>query len=155
MLPARAKISLLAFFFAVCLTAAVITAWLQARADANVKPADLYAVIDRQLGNLRNGDFPHAYEYASRAIQQQYTLQQFADMIQADYSDMTSATRAEYGPVQTRGPHATIQTYLIGPHGQVVPCIFILVHEADAWRIDGARISPPLPPDLRSTETLL
>ena len=106
MMSARSKITLLTFFFAICGTAAVITAYMQSLADANVKPGDLYAVVERQLGELRGGDFSRAYEYSSSAIQQRYNVRQFAAMMQADYPGMTRVSRVEYGLVRTNGRHA-------------------------------------------------
>jgi hypothetical protein len=152
---ARAKITLLTFFFAICGTAAVLTAYLQDQADENVKPADLYAVVERQLGDFRGGDFPNAYQYASRAIQARYSVEQFAAMVQADYPGMTRVCRAEYGRVQTRGPHATMQVYLVADDGEIMPCIYTLVREDECWRIDGARLMQPWPPYMHMEGTML
>jgi len=152
---ARGKITLLTFFFALCGTGAVVTAYLQARADANVKPSELYAVIDRQLSCLRGGDFPHAYAAASAAIQQRYSVQQFADMVQMDYPGLTHVNRAQYGATQTNGRRATMQVFLIGENGEVMPCVYNLVRESGGWRIDGARLMPPWPKDMKMDGTTL
>jgi hypothetical protein len=133
----------------------VLTAYLQARADANVKPADLYAVVDRQLGELREGDFSRAYEYASRNVQRTYTIGQFAAMVEADFPGMLRASRAEYGLVRTSGPRATMQVYLIGQNGAVMPCVYMLVREGESWRIEGARLMQPWPPNVRMAGTML
>lgn len=154
-MSARGKITLLTFFFAICGTVAVVTAYMQALADANVKPADLYAVVNRQLGDLRGGDFSRAYEYASSGIQQRYNVEQFAAMVQANYPGMTQVSRAEYGLVQTNGRHATMQVYLIGRDGIVMPCVYLLVREGEAWRIDGACLMQPWPPNMRLEGTML
>jgi hypothetical protein len=154
-MTARAKITLLTFFFAACATAAVLTAYWQNLQDENVKPAELYAIVDRQLEELRGGDFSHAYEYASSDIQRRYDVAQFAAMIQANYPGMTESSRAQYGEVRTKGPHATVEVYLIGPEGEVLPCVYIMVHEGDSWRIDGADVLPPWPPDMRMQGTML
>jgi len=152
---ARAKITLLMFFLASCLTAALVTAYLQMQADANVKPADLYAVVERQLEKLHGGDYPGAYEDASKAIQERYSVEQFAAMVQTQYPGMTQVSRAEYGQVQTHGRHATMQVYLIGEDGAIIPCIYLMVREGEDWRIDGARLMHPWPPDVRMEGTLL
>jgi len=148
-MTARGKITALTFFFAVCGTAAVLTAYIQERADANVKPADLYAVVERQLGAFRGGDFSGAYEDASREIQARFSVAQFAAMVQSDYPGMMQVCSAEYGLVQTRGRHATMQVYLIGEDGEIMPCVYMLVREGDAWRIDGARLMHPWPANMR------
>src|ERR1700761_4124615 len=99
---ARGKITLLTFFFAICGTAAVLTAGRQMNEDANVKPADLYAVVQRQLGEFKEANFDRAYEYASSAIQHQFSVDQFANMVQSQYAGMMHVSRAEYGNVLTR-----------------------------------------------------
>ncbi|HEX4085193.1 MAG TPA: DUF4864 domain-containing protein [Chthoniobacteraceae bacterium] len=145
---ARAKITLLTFFFALCGTAAIVTAWFQARADANVKPTVLYAVVQHQLGELRGGNFSSAYQDASYEIQRRFSVDQFAAMVQEQYPGMLHVSRAQYGPVETRGSHATIEVYLIGLDGEVMPCVYMMVHEGDGWRIDGARLLQPWPADM-------
>jgi hypothetical protein len=154
-MTARGKITLLTFFFALCGTVALLTAYLQTRADENIKPADLYTIVERQLGDLRGGDFPRAYQYASRSIQAQYSVEQFAAMVQTDYPGMTRACRAEYGEVQARAGHATMQVYLIADDGEIMPCVYMLVREGDTWRIDGARLMQPWPPNMRMEGTML
>jgi len=151
----RDKITLLTFFFASCLTAAVVTAYLQERADANVKPAELYAVVQQQLGDFRGGDFSGAYGDASRAIQARYSVEQFTAMVQAHYPGLTRVSRAEYGLVRTQGRHATLEVYLIGEDGGVMPCVYMMVREGDSWRIDGARLLQPWPPNSRMDGTML
>ncbi len=151
----RAKISLLMLFFASCGTAAIMTAYFQARADANVKPAELYAVVNRQLGDLRRQNFPAAYEYASLEIQQRFTVEQFARMVRLDYPTLLQATQAEYGPVEARGNHAAIRVYLIGRDGLVMPCLYQLVREHDRWRIDGASLLQAWPSACRMAGTML
>jgi Domain of unknown function (DUF4864) len=76
-------------------------------------------------------------------------------MVQADYPGMMRVCRAEYGLVQTRGRHATMQVYLIGEDGEVMPCVYMLVREGESWRIDGARLMQPLPPNMRMEGTML
>jgi hypothetical protein len=154
-MKAAGKISLLAMFFATCIGAAMGTAWVRMRADEDVKPAELYAVVQRQLGNFRGGNFPGAYEDASRMIQARYNVDQFAAMVQANYPGMTRIDHAEYGIVQTRGRHATMQVFLIGEHGEIIPCIYIMVREGDSWRIDGTQLMRPWPRNARPDWTMI
>jgi hypothetical protein len=154
-MTARGKVAALSFFFAICATAALWTAYLQARADQNVRPSDLYAVVERQLGELRGGDFPRAYEYASRGIQERYNVDQFAAMVQNDYAGMMRIARVEYGEVESNGGHATMQVYLIDQDGEVMPCVYMMVREGESWRIDGTRLMAPWPRDVRMEGTML
>jgi hypothetical protein len=154
-MTARSKITLLTFFFAMCGTVALVTAWLQQRADANVKPADLYVVVERQLGDFRGGDYPHAYEYASQAVQARYSEEQFATMVQTEYPGMTNVSRVEYGEVRAHGSHATIQVYLVNPDGGIMPCVYMMIREAGLWHIDGARLMQSFPPNMRMDGIML
>jgi hypothetical protein len=151
----RHKILVMMVFFAACAVGAIVTAYFQEKADENLKPADLYAVVERQLGDFRGGDFSDAYEDASRGIQARFSVEQFATMVQTEYPGMTRVSRAEYGTVEARGSHATMQVFLIGPDGEIMPCIYMMVREGDCWRIDGARIERPWPPDVRMEGTML
>ncbi len=155
MIDARGKITLMTFCIAACMTGAVITAWLQDRADENVKPEELYSIVDRQLDDLRAGDYSRAYEYASSDIQRRYDVSQFAAMLQTEYPELTQTSRAQYGEVMAHAGRATMQVYLIEPDGEVMPCVYILVREGDGWRIDGARLSQPWPAEMRSDETVM
>ena len=104
---ARAKISLVLLFFASCGTAAILTAYLQMRADANVKPADLYAVVNQQLGDLRQENFPAAYSHASHEISSSGSpwsnLPAWSGWITPCFME---TNQAEYGPVEARGNRA-------------------------------------------------
>lgn len=151
----RGKITVLTFFFAICGTAAVMTAYVEQRADEDVRPSDLYAVVQRQLGDLRGHEYSKAYEYASQGIQSRFNLEQFTAMVETSYPGMTRVVRAEYGQVETHGRHATMQVYLIGPSGEVMPCVYMMVREGESWRIDGARLLAPWPPNVRMEGTML
>ena len=151
----RARITLLSGVIALCVAAAAVTSWLQVRADENVKPADLYAVVECQLGDFRGGDFSHAYEYASQDIQSRYSVEQFAAMVREQYPSLTRVTHAEYGVVQTHRGRATMEVFLVCDDGGIRPCVYKLVREGDAWLIDGARLMQPWPPDVQMNETIL
>ena len=68
---------------------------------------------------------------------------------------MARVSRAQYGEVQTNGRHATMQVYLIGRRGEVMPCVYMLVREGDSWRIEGARLMQPWPAEMRMEGTML
>ena len=152
---ARGKITLLMLFFATCGTAAIITTWFEARMEGNVKPAELYSVVNNQLQGLSEADFPRAYEYASSGIQQRFNLEQFSRMVREDYPGLMQVSHAEYGAVERHGPRATMQVYLIGQDGQVMPCLYLMVREGETWRIDGARLMHPWPATVKMGGTML
>ena len=151
----RGKICVLSFFFALCLSGALFTAWQQALNDANVRPSDLFSVVDHQLDDFRGGNFSRAYESASSGVQEQFSEEQYTAMVQAEYPAMMRVSRAQYGQVLTKGRHATIEVFLIAYNGEVMPCVYMLVREGDSWHIDGARMMQAWPPDSRMEGTIL
>lgn len=140
-MSARGKITLLMFFFALCGTAALVNYRLAQNSQPPVvRPAELFAVVNGQLANFRDADFPGAYRHASSGIQQRFNLDQFSDMIRNEYSRIVRAQRVEFGFVESSGRHAVIQVFFIDAAGQVTPCIYTLVSEGEGWKIDGARV---------------
>ena len=135
----RRKILALLFVFVVCVTAALVTSYLQAQSD-RVRPADLYAVVNNQLVALRAANFSQAYQEASSGLQQKFSVEQFTDMIRTDYRGIVRAERVEFGFVETQGRHAIIQVFFFDKDGLVTPCIYTLVNEGESWKIDSARI---------------
>jgi Domain of unknown function (DUF4864) len=139
----RGKITLLFFCFVVCGTAAMMSHYLETSAATHgvtVRPADLYAVVNTQLADLREANFSRAYEHASAGIQQRFNIEQFAEMIRSDYGRIVSAKHVEFGFVEVHGRHALIQVFFMDEAGRVTPCIYSLVSEGEGWKIDGARL---------------
>lgn len=137
---ARGKVVVLSLVFAVCGTAALLNARLQNEREPTVRPADLYAVVNSQLVDLRAANFSRAYEHASTDVQQRLNIEQFADLVRKDYVGMTHAAHVEFGFVEMRGRRAIVQVFLIDEIGQVTPCIYSLVNEGEGWKIEGAHL---------------
>jgi hypothetical protein len=138
------KIGLVFFLFGACAGAVLFTFFLRPRGEP-AKPADLYAVINNQIGALRADDFPRAYGHASNGLRQKLNPSQFEELIRADYPMTLRPARVEFGIAEQRGPRALIQVYFIGRESRVVPCIYSLVHEGLDWKIDGVRVAPRRP----------
>jgi hypothetical protein len=142
-MSSRGKITLLFFCFAVCGTAALMSHYLESTAAGHglaVRPAELYAVVSTQLAELREANFSRAYEHASLGIQQRFNIEQFAGMVRSDYGHILRATHVEFGFVEVHGRHALVQVFFLDDAGRVTPCIYSLVSEGEAWKIDGARL---------------
>lgn len=135
----RRKIGLLLLFSAVCAGASIFSCYQQLRSE-RVKPTELYAVINRQLGALRTSDFPSAYRQASATFRQQCDVKQFTAMIRREYPLLARAERVEFGQIEKNGPHALIQVYFIIHGNEAVPCIYTLVEEGTDWKIENVRV---------------
>ena len=134
----RGKITLVLFFFSVCATAALVHYCDGVRA-AQLKPAELFDAVGQQLAACRSEDFPSAYQQASAAVQQRFPLEQFSDMLRNDNARLVKTGRVEFGSWQRAGNRALVEVLFIGRDGNVTSCLYSLVCEGEAWKIDGTR----------------
>ena len=59
------------------------------------------------------------------------------------------AKRLEFGSVKIQGNRALVYVFLIQPDGRVMPCIYSLIREGEAWKIEAAKLYPGWPNDRR------
>ena len=134
----RGKMSLLLFFFCICATAALLHYQEQLQPEPPC-PTELFDVVQLQLKAFRSKDLFCAYSQASSTFQQHWSLDQFSEMIQADYARILKADSIEFGPWQQRGRRAMVEVFFIDRQGNVSPCIYSLISEGESWKIEGAR----------------
>lgn len=140
----RTKLLILGFFFAVCTT----SAWLQnlqERQRALQKPGDLFDVVLAQIEAFREDDYASAYRRVSNGFQEKFDIDAFADLARSDFPLLTRAERVEFGAVQWTGEGAVVPAYFFMPQGEVVPCLFSLIYEDKAWKIDQVRVQKRWP----------
>jgi hypothetical protein len=143
-----AKLCLLGVLFAVCGAAALFQSVLDRRWQST-PPAELYSVVSTELSAFRADDFPAAYRQVSMSFQEKFNLEAFADLARTDYPALLQAAHVEFGQVRFQGRRAYLPAYFILPEGDIVPCVYTLVHEDDAWKIDNARVLPRWPANRR------
>lgn len=140
----RKKIAVMCFFVLVWGTAPLLNRYYKQHRES-VKPSDLYEVVYNQLSAFRSADYARAYSQASYGIHQKFKPQEFMNMIREDYAGIVDAEHVEFGIVRCRDRHALIQVFFTDRDGTVLPCIYSLVYENEAWKIDGARMLPRWP----------
>lgn len=133
------RICLLLLFSAICLGAAIFSRYQRIRLE-NVKPSELYSVINSQFKALLTSDFSGAYLHVSSSFKQKCNIVQFTGMMRRDYPGLVMADHLEYGSVEWDGRHAIINVYFIDQQGRVLPCIYTLVNEGTVWKIDNVRL---------------
>lgn len=143
-----AKICLLGILFAICASAAYFQAVIERRWQSTPR-AELYDVVSKQLSAFRSADFSGAYQQASMSFQERFNMDAFTDLARTEYPALMRSTRLEFGRVRFEGRHAIMQAYFFLPEGDVVPCIYSLVREDDAWKIEGVRVMKRWPPNRR------
>jgi hypothetical protein len=143
-----AKLCLLGAVFALCGAAALFQSMLERRWQST-PPSELYHVVSRQLAAFRVDDYPGAYRQVSMGFQEKFNILSFADLVRSDYPALLRATRVEFGQVRFHGRHAMLPAYFIMPEGDVIPCVYDLIREDDAWKIDSTRVLPRWPSNRR------
>jgi len=131
-----------------CLGLCAVAVWWRAEAgerEARLKPSDLFGVVEQQFAACREEDYPAAYRQASATIQERFPLERFAAMTRNDYSRVIKSGRVEFGAWQTQGRRAVVEVFFISRDGTVLPCLYTLVYEGEAWKIDGMRWTRPVP----------
>ena len=142
------KLCLLGAVFALCGAAALFQSTLERRWQST-PPAELYQIVSHQLAAFRADDYSSAYREVSMGFQEKFDLEAFAGLARTDYPALLRARRVEFGRTQFRGRNAVVSAYFIMPDGDVIPCIYNLVREDDAWKIDSVHVMPRWPANRR------
>jgi len=142
------KLSLLGAVFATCIAATLFQSVLERRWHAT-PPAELYAVVWKQLDAFRDDDYPGAYRQVSMAFQEKFNIEAFNDLAHTEYPGLMRAQHVEFGAVRFEGPHAFIPAYFFLEEGDIVPCVYTLIREEDGWKIDSARVLKRWPSNRR------
>src|ERR1700746_2969589 len=93
----RLKCVFFTSFFSVFAIAAVATHFWRQRAEAEFDPRPLFGVIFAQFQACRSDDFGKAYDQASRAAQQHFTLIQYVSKIRTEYGHIARAETLQFG----------------------------------------------------------
>ena len=142
------KLCLLGIVFGVCSAAALFQNVIERRWQTT-PPGELYHVVSQQLAAFRADDYSSAYHEVSMGFQEKFNLEAFADLARTDYPSLLRATRVEFGQTKFHGRNAFLSAYFIMPEGDIVPCVYSLVREDDAWKIDSVRVLPRWPANRR------
>lgn len=140
----RQRLGLLLVFLGVCMVALLTQRLLDTR-RLKVRPAELYEVVRQTIEAVRDSDFPRAYEQVSSGFQEKFNIEAFADHVRNEFPDTRKIERIEFGRVAQHGRQALVQVYFFLPNGDIVPCVYVLIHEENAWKIDAAHVQKRWP----------
>ena len=129
----RLKSFVLTSFFVVCAMAAVATHVWRQRVEAEFDPRPLFGVIFAQFQACRSDDFGKAYDQASTAAQEHFTLVQYVSKIR---------TSLEHR-------RAIVQVFFVSACNQITPALFTMIQESGIWRIENFEILETWPVDRR------
>ncbi len=95
---------------------------------------EIVATIEAQLGAFRAGDVRKAHGYASADLRAQKPLKAFAAIVQENYPEIWTNTRAEFGLVRDDGAESTVLVHVFGKDSDSA-YDYTLVLEKAGWRI--------------------
>ena len=145
----RLKSFVLTSFFVVCAVAAVATHVWRQRVEAEFDPRPLFGVISDQFQACRSDDFGKAYDQASRAAQEHFTLVQYVSKIRTEYGRISRVERLQFGPTSLEHHRAVVQVFFLSARDQVTPALFTMIQEGGSWRIENFEILDSWPLDRR------
>ena len=96
----------------------------------------IVAVIEAQLAAFRQGDVAKAYTFAAADLMAQKPLRVFTTIVQENYPEIWSNTRAEFGIVRDNDTQATVTVQVYSKAGDAA-YDFTLAKERVGWRIYG------------------
>src|SRR5687767_1951599 len=140
----RPKVLVIVFCIALCAAGGFGHRWIEGH-RASTHPNEIYQIVWNQIAAVRQADYARAYQQVSSGFQEKFNIEAFADLARTDYPALLRADRVEFGRVRFEGRRALVNVYFILKNGEVVPCLFSLVHEEMTWKIDSARPLRPWP----------
>lgn len=94
-------------------------------------------VVESQFTAFRDGDYARAYSFAAPGIQQQYDVAGFERMVKEGYSIIAYWRTVSFGEVEDNGREAVVLVSVQGRGGRTRFFRYLLVREANEWRING------------------
>ena len=130
------RLLVVVLLLAVCVASALVQG-LRQRQRESVRPTELFEVIWQQVVAFRAKDVPAAYRQASLNFQERFNIEAFTDLVHSDYPPLRMAERVEFGAVRWEGREAMVPAYFFLPDREVIPCLYCLVQEDGAWKIEN------------------
>jgi hypothetical protein len=140
------KLWVITGLLAICGIAAVVQHQFDTRREPGA-PTELYEVVWTHINAYRAADYASAYQQVSTSFQEKFDIQSFSERARTEYPGLSRAERVEFGEISydDEGRHAVMRAYFFLPEGDVIPCLYSLVHEGNVWKIDGTRFLRRLP----------
>ncbi|MFM8470009.1 MAG: DUF4864 domain-containing protein, partial [Limisphaerales bacterium] len=86
---------------------------------------------------FRDGDYARAYSFAASGIQQQFDVAAFERMVKDGYPIIAYWRAVSFGDVEDNGREAVVLVSVQGRGGRTRFFRYVLVREANEWRING------------------
>lgn len=114
------------------------------RSTAEVR-RKVVGTVEAQFHAFRDGDYARAFSFAAAGLQQQFTVAAFERMVKDGYPVIAYWRAVSFGEVEDNGREAVVLLSVQGRGGRTRFFRYLLIREADAWRITGV-LEINLPP---------
>ena len=94
-------------------------------------------VVESQFNAFHDGDYARAYSFAATGLQQQFTVAAFERMVKEGYPIIAAWRAVSFGEAVDNGREAAVLVSVQGPGGRTRHFRYVLVREANEWRISG------------------
>ena len=106
------------------------------RSSAEVR-RQVIGVVEAQFTAFRDGDYARAYSFAAVGLQQQFTVAAFERMVKDGFPIIAYWRTVSFGEVADNGREAAVLVSVRGRAGRARTFRYLLIREANAWRING------------------
>lgn len=97
----------------------------------------IVGVVESQFNAFRDGDYARAYSFAATGLQQQFTVAAFEMMVKEGYPIIADWRAVSFGEAVDNGREAALLVSVQGRGGRTRYFRYVLVREANEWRISG------------------
>lgn len=102
-------------------------------------------VVESQFNAFRDGDYARAYSFAGAGIQQQFNVAAFERMVKDGFPVIAYWRTVSFGEVEDNGREAVATVSVQGRGGRMRLFRYLLLREANEWRISGVVEINPSP----------
>ena len=105
----------------------------------------IMATVGGQLKAIRNGQFDAAFQFASKGIREEQSLQDFEEMVQKHYRPMLDYEAIEISNSLDDGKQGMIRVRLSRNRVPTAVYSYIMALEENQWKIGGVLADGPPP----------
>ena len=113
-------------------------------ADPSLEEKEIVSVIRRQLDAFTFHDDETAYRFASKRMKDQFSQDQYAEMVRANYPQITQSIRVSFGEIRFDADpaRATALAEITRFNHKTATAEYRMIHEEDGWKVDGVKLLP-------------
>ncbi|NKE73319.1 DUF4864 domain-containing protein [Candidatus Manganitrophus noduliformans] len=111
--------------------------------DPSPEAQEIASVIRQQLDAFTFNNYEEAYRLVSKKTKDRLSLDQYAQMVRAEYPEITKSLSVSLGEIRFAPDptHATARVEITGFNHKKVTAEYQMIREEEGWRVDGITIT--------------